>query len=120
MRDLKDFLNALFLIRMLCSFKLQVTVKFQTIPESASANFDYSVTSTDVILYNGETSKQLPIEVINDRIPELEETFRVRLLDQITGGAILGSPVEAQILIESSDDPNGNFGKGFSESYYEL
>lgn len=110
-RNLKEFWSGLFRICTICSFKLQVTVKFQTIPESASANFDYSVTSTDVILYNGETSKQLPIEVINDRTPELEETFRVRLLDQITGGAILGSPVEAQILIEPSDDPNGNFGR---------
>ncbi|PIK34170.1 putative G-protein coupled receptor [Apostichopus japonicus] len=91
-----------------------VTVKFQTIPGSALANVDYSVTSTDVILYGGETSKQLPIEIINDRIPERNETFLVRLLDQITGGAILGTPQEAEIMIESSDDPNGNFGFGTS------
>lgn len=62
-------------------------------------------------MHSGETSKQLPIEIINDRIPERNETFQVRLLDQITGGAILGTPQEAEIMIESSDDPNGNFGK---------
>ena len=72
------------------------------------------MTSSDVILLEGETHKALPIEILNDRVPEAEETFQVRLLDQIIGGAVLGSPVEAQIRIAPSDDPNGNFGKCLS------
>ena len=87
-----------------------VTVKFQTIPGTAQAGVDYSVTSSDVILLEGETYKALPIEILNDRVPEPEETFRVRLLDQITGSAVLGAPIEATITIAPSDDPNGNFG----------
>ncbi|XP_041464132.1 adhesion G-protein coupled receptor V1-like [Lytechinus variegatus] len=91
-----------------------VTVKFQTIPGTAEVGVDYSVTSTDVILYDGETTKPLPLEVINDQTPEVAETFRVVLLEQITGGAVLGSPDEAEVIIEQSDDPYGNFGFGFS------
>ncbi|XP_030832667.1 adhesion G-protein coupled receptor V1 isoform X3 [Strongylocentrotus purpuratus] len=91
-----------------------VTVKFQTIPGTAEVGIDYSVTSTDVILYDGETTKPLPLEVINDQTPEVAETFRVILLEQITGGAVLGSPDEAEVIIQQSDDPYGNFGFGFS------
>lgn len=92
-------------------YSFQVTVKFQTIPGTAEVGIDYSVTSTDVILYDGETTKPLPLEVINDQTPEVAETFRVILLEQITGGAVLGSPDEAEVIIEQSDDPYGNFGK---------
>ncbi|XP_071506649.1 adhesion G-protein coupled receptor V1-like [Diadema antillarum] len=91
-----------------------VTVKFQTIPGTADIGVDYSVTSTDVILYDGETTKPLPLEIINDQTPEIEETFRVVLLEQITGGAVLGSPSTAEVTIGMSDDPYGNFGFGFS------
>ena len=86
-------------------------MKFLTIAGSAQAGVDYSVTSSDVILLEGETYKALPIEILNDRIPESAETFQVRLLDQITGSAILGAPIEAEITIAPSDDPNGNFGE---------
>ncbi|XP_072038274.1 adhesion G-protein coupled receptor V1-like [Amphiura filiformis] len=91
-----------------------VTVKFLTIAGTAQAGVDYSVTSSDIILLEGETFKALPIEILNDRVPEAAETFQVRLLDQITGGAVLGAPIEALITIAPSDDPNGNFGFGFA------
>ena len=98
----------------------QVTVKFQTIPGTAEVGIDYSVTSTDVILYDGETTKPLPLEVINDQTPEVAESFRVILLEQITGGAVLGSPDEAEVIIQQSDDPYGNFGKLNDFKKHEL
>lgn len=67
--------------------------------------------SSDVVLLEGESSKPVPIYVINDIIPELEETFRIELLNQTTGGAMLGTPSQAVITILPSDDPFGAFGE---------
>ena len=94
-----------------------MTVKFEVVQGGATYGLDYSMTSTDVVLNSGEQSKRVPVEIINDQIPELEETFTVRLLDQITGGATLGTVREATVLILPSDDPYGAFGRPFYISF---
>lgn len=71
---------------------------------------DYSVASTDVVLLEGESSKSVPVYVINDIVPELEETFLIELINQTTGGALLGELRRAIITILPSDDPFGAFG----------
>lgn len=71
---------------------------------------DYSVASTDVVLLEGESSKSVPIYVINDVVPELEETLLIELINQTTGGALLGELTRALITILPSDDPFGAFG----------
>ncbi|XP_061116243.1 adhesion G-protein coupled receptor V1 [Conger conger] len=86
-----------------------VSVKFRAVPMTARVGDDYSVASSDVVLLEGESSKPVPIYVINDIIPELEETFRIELLNQTTGGAMLGTPSQAVITILPSDDPFGAF-----------
>lgn len=91
----------------------QVSVKFEVIALSATYGLDYSITSTDVVLASGERLKRVPIEIINDQTPELEEAFTVRLLDLITGGATLGPIRETRVIIAASDDPFGAFGKCF-------
>ncbi|XP_037657723.1 adhesion G-protein coupled receptor V1 [Choloepus didactylus] len=87
-----------------------VSVKFKAVPITAIAGEDYSIASSDVVLLEGETSKSVPIYIINDIYPELEESFVVQLLNETTGGAKLGALTEAVIVIEASDDPYGLFG----------
>ncbi|NXG74231.1 GPR98 protein, partial [Baryphthengus martii] len=86
-----------------------VSVKFKAMPITATAGEDYSVASSDVVLLEGETSKAVPIYIINDINPEVEESFYVQLLNQTTGGALLGPLTRAVITIEASDDPFGSF-----------
>ncbi|XP_031794624.1 adhesion G-protein coupled receptor V1 [Sarcophilus harrisii] len=86
-----------------------VSVKFKAVPITAIAGEDYSIASSDVVLLEGETSKAVPIYIINDIYPELEESFLVQLLNETTGGARLGALTEAIIIIEASDDPYGLF-----------
>ncbi|KAM6965415.1 adhesion G-protein coupled receptor V1 [Aplochiton taeniatus] len=86
-----------------------VSVKFRAVPMTASVSEDYSVASSDVVLLEGESSKAVPIYIINDMVPELEETFRIELINQTTGGALLGEPSRAVITILPSDDPFGAF-----------
>ncbi|KAL1783722.1 G-protein coupled receptor 98 [Sigmodon hispidus] len=87
-----------------------VSVKFKAVPITAAAGEDYSVASSDVVLLEGESSKAVPVYIINDIYPELEESFLVQLLNETTGGANLGTLTEAVITIEASDDPYGLFG----------
>ncbi len=86
-------------------------MKYEVISGSAEAKYDYSVTSSEVTLLSGERQRAIPIDIIDDITPELQETFTVRLLDQISGGAVLGEIIEAMITINASDDPHGKFGK---------
>ncbi|KAI7812365.1 putative G-protein coupled receptor 98, partial [Triplophysa rosa] len=86
-----------------------VSVKFRAVPMTARVGEDYSVASSDVVLLEGESSKAVPILIINDVVPELEETFRIELLDQTTGGVLLGGLTQAVITILPSDDPYGSF-----------
>ncbi|XP_078070005.1 adhesion G-protein coupled receptor V1 [Mustelus asterias] len=86
-----------------------VSVKFQALSMTARVGEDYSIASSDVILLEGETSKAVPIYLLNDIIPELEESFRIELVNKTTGGAVLGAVTEATITIEASDDPYGTF-----------
>ncbi|XP_051876623.1 adhesion G-protein coupled receptor V1 [Pristis pectinata] len=86
-----------------------VSVKFQALSMTARAGEDYSIASSDVILLEGETSKAVPIYLLNDIIPELEESFHVKLINETTGGAVLGAITQATITIEASDDPYGSF-----------
>lgn len=79
-----------------------------------SVGEDYSIASSDVVLLEGETSKAVPIYIIDDIYPELEESFLVQLLNETTGGAKLGALTEAIIIIEASDDPYGLFGNQIS------
>ncbi|KAK1176563.1 adhesion G-protein coupled receptor V1-like [Acipenser oxyrinchus oxyrinchus] len=86
-----------------------VSVKFRAVPMTARVGEDYSVASSDVVLLEGETSKSVPIYIINDVNPEIEERFRIELLNQTTGGALLGGLTQCIITIEASDDPYGSF-----------
>ncbi|XP_056276017.1 adhesion G-protein coupled receptor V1 [Pseudoliparis swirei] len=86
-----------------------VSVKFRAVPLTARVSEDYSVASTDVVLLEGESSKSVPIYVINDVVPEIEETFLIELINQTTGGALLGELTRAIITILPSDDPFGAF-----------
>ncbi|XP_053555694.1 LOW QUALITY PROTEIN: adhesion G-protein coupled receptor V1 [Bombina bombina] len=86
-----------------------VSVKFKAVPITATAGEDYSIASSDVVLLEGETSKAVPIYIINDINPEVEESFHVLLINYTTGGAQIGEITEAIIIIEASDDPYGLF-----------
>ncbi|KAL0979759.1 hypothetical protein UPYG_G00189270 [Umbra pygmaea] len=86
-----------------------VSVKFRAVAMTARSGDDYSIASSDVVLLEGETSKPVPIYIINDVIPELEETFRIELINITTGGAKLGELTRTVITILPSDDPFGSF-----------
>lgn len=92
-----------------------MSVRFEVIDEkigesdSATYGQDYSVSSTDVVFASGVQQMAIPTFILNDLLPEKDETFIIRLTSQITGGATLGSITQTQVTIEKSDDYNGAF-----------
>lgn len=88
-----------------------MSVQLQSIDGEAKNLQDFSLLSSQVVLASGETSKLLSLIIVDDLIPEMSESFTVELVNQVTGGAVLGVAYRAVITIEPSDDPNGVFGE---------
>ena len=64
-----------------------------------------------MFMMDGQAEIHLPIYLIPDSIPEVNETFRVRLLPQnIQGGARLGGSVICAVTILQNDYPYGLIG----------
>ncbi|XP_061673206.1 adhesion G-protein coupled receptor V1 isoform X2 [Syngnathoides biaculeatus] len=105
----EDYVGPIINVTRVGGIFADVSVKFRAVPLTARVSEDYSVASSDVVLLEGESSKSVPIYVINDVLPELEETVVVELINQTTGGALLGELTRATITILPSDDPFGAF-----------
>ncbi|KAG7490788.1 G-protein coupled receptor 98 [Solea senegalensis] len=105
----EDYVGPIINVTRVGGIFADVSVKFRAVPLTARVSDDYSVASSDVVLLEGESSKSVPVYVINDLVPELEETFLIELINQTTGGALLGELTRAIITILPSDDPFGAF-----------
>ena len=84
------------------------TVDFTTVPGTATSagQRDYFGKSGRLTFNPGETSKNIPIEIVNDNIREGAETFSVRItaIDGATSGAAFG-PTRETVITITDDDP---------------
>ncbi len=83
-----------------------VIVNFST-SGTASLTGDYSIGSSPITLPASETSKTIPISVVNDSIQEPDETIVVALTG--ADGASPGSPATHTYTILNDDFPELNF-----------
>ena len=66
--------------------------------------------STNIISFSpGQTQARITVDVLDDTIPELQELLILTLVSITAGDAVLVSPVQATLVIEMNDDPNGVF-----------
>lgn len=63
-----------------------VTVNYATATGTATASQDYAFASGQVTFQPGETLKSVPVTVIGDLTPELDETFFVNLSNPVNAG----------------------------------
>ena len=89
---------------------LQVSVMWSTIPGSATAGSDYYPTSGSVTFQQGDVLVPAGLTIVDDNIPEFNESLTV-VLTSASGGAMLGTVLEATVLILANDDPNGALGE---------
>ncbi len=79
------------------------TVTYQTANGTATAGSDYTVTAGTITFYPGESAKVVTIPVLDDSLPEQDETFLVTLSNPV--GATLGTTSTATVTIRDSSTP---------------
>jgi len=83
-----------------------VSVAYSTGNGNATAGADYTaVTNGSLTFANGETTKSIRLNIINDAGVESAENFQVTLSSP-TGGATLGSPSQTNVTIMDDDTPS--------------
>ena len=78
-----------------------VTVKYQTMAGTATADQDYAETNGTVTIQPGETSAQFQVTIIDDTQPEANETIDIVLSDPVN--ATLGTPSSGVLTIVDDD-----------------
>lgn len=79
-----------------------VTVDYATTNGTAAAGLKYTAVSGTLTFGPGETNQTIVVPILNEGFVEGTQTFRV-LLSNPTGGAVLGSPTSATVLITDND-----------------
>ena len=88
-----------------------ITVHFTVIPRTATTA-DYAPTMGTVAMTANQARVAVPLTIIDDSVPEFDESFAVELT-MVTGGAMLGTDTRSEVTILSNDDPNGRFGEQY-------
>ncbi len=79
-----------------------ITVDYRTVALTASAGPDFVARAGTVTFLTGETSKLIPITILDDAIVEGDEQFSFTI-DNVQGGAALLAPRTATITIQDND-----------------
>ena len=85
---------------------LQSTVQVTTNSGSASSGSDFDPVSRTVTFSPGSSSLTVSIAIINDNLPEGDETFMV-VLSAPSSDAVLSLPTTATVLIRINDNAGG-------------
>jgi hypothetical protein len=80
-----------------------VSVDYTVVSGTATLEEDYAAISGTLTFTNGESSRTLPISIVNDTQVEENESFWLQLRKP-TDGAILGTPDTTEVIIED-DEP---------------
>lgn len=96
-----------------------MNISIQYTPVSASANVDYRTTVNYVVFNIGQNRTFIDLQLIDDTLPERQETFIVDLRSIVQGLSQLSNMTRLTVTIETSDNPNGLIGL-FNVSDYVI
>jgi hypothetical protein len=83
-----------------------VSVEYTTSNGTATAGTDYVANSGTLTFADGETSKDIPLMLMDDQAAEGQESFVVTLANP-TGGVALGGACRATMYVNDDDNPGG-------------
>uniref|UniRef100_A0A1X7VF86 Staphylococcus aureus surface protein A n=3 Tax=Amphimedon queenslandica TaxID=400682 RepID=A0A1X7VF86_AMPQE len=86
-----------------------VTVMFQTVGDLN----DFTLINMSIVFADGVSSEVAKLNIINDNMPELDESFDVQIFS-VSNEGLTGDNNSLTVTISANDDPNGRF--GFSPS----
>jgi hypothetical protein len=81
-----------------------VSVSFFTNDGTATSGQDFSRVSGGLVFAPNQTTQTFSVPIINDQVDEDDETVNIAL-DNPTGGATLGLPINAILTIVDNDNP---------------
>ncbi|XP_076465121.1 adhesion G-protein coupled receptor V1-like [Babylonia areolata] len=84
----------------------EVTVEYRSMDNEAVSGQDYSFSGRELLFGPGETVKTITFVIEDDVLPEMRESFKIRLLGK-NGDAVFVNPSEAEVVINANDDSNG-------------
>ena len=73
----------------------QVSVRVQTQEVGVATGLDYSAIDEVLVFADGDTERRMTVSILNDKIPEPEEGFRVQLSVPV-GGVALVDPINVR------------------------
>jgi hypothetical protein len=91
-----------------------VSVSWQTVPDSAQADIDFTSASGTAVLGDGVTGVTVSVELLDDELSEGPERLFVDLVSVGSGGGSLGTPTRLELRIR--DDEDYVFADGFESS----
>ncbi len=95
----------------------EVSVDFSTADDTALAGEDYTAASGTLVFADGEMSRNFDVTILDDSLYEGDEGFSV-MLDNVLGGASLGTPESAVVAIledEQGPEPTDSDGDGIAD-----
>ena len=85
-----------------------VAVSFTVTPGTAQgSSIDYSPPSSPLVIPPGQSSAVISIPIVDDSVPEFQESFSLTL-NSVSGGARLSGLGMTNVIINSSDSPTGS------------
>ena len=86
--------------------------------KNAIIGTDYEIASYEITLVNGQSSSAVPVRILDDDLPEFNESFAIKLeKGSLSGGAKLGAPQQCVVTILENDHPYGSVGMLFSMQF---
>ena len=82
-----------------------ISVNYQTFEETAIAGEDFVAQEGTLTFEPGETTKNITIEIIDDRVIDADETFSITV-DNVLGNGTLDAPRTARITIDDNETPD--------------
>ncbi len=96
--------SALITVRRSGGLASGVTVQYFTVDGTAVTGQDYTRVSGLLTFAPDQTTQTFSVPILNDQVDEENETVNL-VLDNPTGGATLGSPINAVLTILDNDAP---------------
>lgn len=88
-------------VRLLGEPTSRVTIGYEVVGGTASADSDYAVPAGTLVYEPGQTLQSVPVQVLDDQEREGRETIKIRLFP--APGAILGTPAQLTVKIAAND-----------------
>ena len=95
-----------------------MSIPVTAISGTAVLGTQVAISSDRVYFADGESIRPVPITIINNLIPQPELYFDIKILNQTTGGAVVGGHTVTHVTIQASLDVHGIFGKSYQYSLF--